>query len=444
MASVRPLSTLQDLSVSEKGIVYQGSSVVGRFLSSRAGGISIDIPLKNVAGSDQSGSFRIVLPASVATSDLAVRFISLQDTSGSTIVPLDAHTLSVGVSNILGDSHTKIQLIAPGSAFSLPFTTRFSSFFVQLSSADWAVTALALVLLALVGIGIGSRQLLPREAGETGGVPAGLKPLEMAILRNSEVSPRDIGAFIYDLAQRGFLQLIVNPGGTFLLPSLDAETKVEPYEAHFIPLVAPVHGARSLRDVLATMQEELFSLAVSGSYVEIYQTLSEKGYVQENPRLVHLRYKTTGIIIQVLSIAQMVLSYLFLGTMPGLLFLGAAGYLCGYLAYRGGYRLVTLTKLGHDVYVQTVAFQNYLQNPEPIGNEGAQGHLFYAYVPYAMVLHCEEAWLYRFREIDFYIPTWFSEGGASLYTPDEFLRHTAGVIEEIAQVFTKLKDPNVD
>ena len=252
-----------------------------------------------------------------------------------------------------------------------------------------------------------------------------------------------IAALLYDLANRGYLQIIEKTDTYFF-----RTTKQEGLRAHeqlFLDAIAPLNQQPpSLATILKDLNRALFSDVVGTVFIEAYAGLTERLLFSVNPRHVHLHYKTIGIVIQLSSILIGISSY-FIPSLhiAGLLVFSLAGYFTGFILYRMAYRVLPLSEEGKRVRNAALDFKNYLNLQEPLGMEGNQGYLFYVYLPFAIVTDDIVPWLSRFQNINWYVPVWFTMEDA-LVTPTMFVGNLQGILALISQTFVHLKDPNVD
>lgn len=431
----------QEIVIRTDGSATVGGNVVARSIP-RGGEAVLKLPVYDPQSTANSYFFTVVLPDTMTTAVVSSEVISIQDTFDGAVQPASEHSLSVYLPFVLNDAITSVVLKFNADDFSYPWFVRAAAPFIGYSTLEWGLIAVMLVFGIFVSLRLQSVRLgaHPKRAQKT--PPQGLRPLEAAILLDSKIDETDLAAFVYDLANRGHLQMIGRGGDIYVLPQ-DSGAALASYESHFLSLIAPYTEPRPLWMVLKSLEQDLFSLTVSSSFVEIYASLTERGLFKENPRVIHLRYKTVAIVIQVLSVIQLILSYFLLPETPGLILIGLAGYLVGFLVYRTGYKVLRLTPLGLSTVAELHQFRKYLTEPAPIGMEGLQGNLFYDYLPYAMVLGVGDMWLARFRETNFQIPTWFTSM-EDMYSPVDFNERVALVTDAIANVFTRLVDPNVD
>ncbi len=278
--------------------------------------------------------------------------------------------------------------------------------------------------------------------------PGDLHPLELAILHHGALTPVDLAAFLYNLVERGYVQLInhgEDEGVLFLKTS--KEDGLAQYERNFLLLLFP-DGTEPVRlqSVIQGLNQELFSAVVSQLYVDIYDGFSRRGFFNETPRAVHLRYKTVGILVQTTGLAIALFAFLFLmGPLPGTIIVGGALYLVGYVVYYVGYRIVPLSRLGKELVSQSAEFRSFLTNPAALPWAAVNSNLFFQYAPYALALGCAQGWLQRFREhTRWEIPDWYTDLENQLVHPDVFVNQIDAIGAAIGLAMQSVKDPNVD
>lgn len=367
---------------------------------------------------------------------------SIQGTAGMEVYLQNKQTIITAFEEIIPESHTVLRITFP------PGYLKPSWYYTALSSLTsipvilWYLASFIIILGTLLYYLSKTHRSFTTKTIQNH-PPEDLHAVELAILLNGTIDASTIAALLYDLANRGYLEIVEKKDTHFF-----RTTRQEGLRAHeqlFLDAIVPTsEQPPSLRSILKDLNRSIFSEVVGTIYVEAYAGLTERLLFSSNPRFTHLYYKTIGIMIQLFSILIGISSY-FLPALhiPGLIFLSFAGYLCGYILYRMAFHLFPLTKEGNAVREEALAFKNYLASREVIGSEGSQGYLFYQYLPYALVSNSVEPWLARFQAIRWYVPVWFTMDGA-IVSPDLFLANLQGILSLFSATFVHLKDPNVD
>jgi hypothetical protein len=441
----RPIDPVAPVTIKSNGTAWQGQKLVGHTL--REGNrLTLRLLLSDRGElTPRSPNFTVYFPPPLETSSVHARFTSIQETRSMQAAPLSTRTLAVSVPYALPESYTYLDLDYPAKHIRLPITQFMLSYLLGMSSWQWFLTALLVLAVTYLYMRTKTRSVRPEIRGIREEPPQDLNVLEMAVMLHSTFSANDLAAFLYDIAQRGFLQIIHTPRGTVFLHD-NKKNPPELYEQILIDIVSPppTDGRLiSIQQRLHDMNQQLFSKSVSLAYISVYETLTKRGYFAVDPRISHLYYKTVGIIVQVLSLLQAVIAYFWLQTyLPGSVWLGLAGYFGGQAVYQFGYRVKRYTPAGFALYQEILAFKQFLSSPDPI-LFSPQHDLFYRYLPYALILDCEEEWLHRFRHMRMYVPQWFTTM-YDILDPVEFVQEVHEVSCSISEVLVSLKDPNVD
>ncbi len=433
-----------NLTVNSRGQVYQGNRRVGQFFLHH-GTQELRLPIADREEESLIGiQLSMQFPKPLIDDDLLAIPISIQGTNGMRVTQEDPQRVSAFFTRIYPESHTLLQLTVPAGYFQVPLPIQALTFLAEMTLADWATVSAITVLLALLyGILI-SRHSRIVATGLRQTPPEHISAMELAVLTRGHIRASDFSALLYDLANKGHLQIIISRD-IFLIRQ-NSDQRLRPFEEKILNYLVP-RGNKppTLRQVVQTLTRTIFSGMVSEVYADIYTDLVEKGYFKENPRLVHLHYKTLGVLLQFFALFEAVVAYFTVGTdQPGFVLFGLALYIVGRVIYSAGYRVLPLSPVGKHVSQQSADFAAYLAADEPIGREGEQGYLFYAYLPHALALGTAEAWLRRFTDISFYIPSWYTTADTLIVTPEQFYESVREVTEIIAQQVARVKNPNVD
>jgi len=398
----------QPITVHRDGSLRQGSLLVGRFLPGPDGATaSIALPV-TVDEEPLSADFTLALPASLPAGDLALQPVSIQGNIQVFSAPAagDPTRLAVTLPGLLADAHTKLRLTAPASDLSFSPGIRLLVWLESWSPLAWSI---AIGLLLLFG-GLSFIIALPNQRRGTlnQALVKGLTPVEAAIFTHSSLHPRDLAALIFDLGQRGYLQFIDRPsqGEVLVFRSRTGEGALRTYEEWMLNILAPrTDQPQSVRQALANLDRGVFSQGVGALYVEAYRLFTQQGYVAANPRILHLRWKTLGIITQLLGVVTALLAYLTGSALTYLPLAGVAAYVAGFLIYQAAARLLPLTPAGEQAFGSLNALRTYLSQRQPVTTtESREGALLYRLMPYALALGVERQWGNRFATTRCIIP----------------------------------------
>ena len=445
--------TAPDLSkpivVRNDGRLRQGDVTVGRFLPSSTQAdlatASIAVPV-TVDQEPLTARITFILPSGLNSTQVNLQPISIQGSINLQSDYSSPTALTATLPGLVADAHTQLGLTAPVGNFSFPPFQRLQVWLQQV--ALWFWFGLIVFLLALGGSSYLASAPWRRPKGAIDqALIKGIAPAEAAIFTHSSLHPSDLAALLFDLAQRGYLQFVDKPSQreVLLFRATQGQGALRTYEEWLLNLLAPKAGQpQSIRQALLSLDRGVFSQAVGAVYVEGYRVFSEKGYVTTNPRLLHLRWKTVGIIIQLLGVLTSVVAYLAASTLTYLPLAGAAAYISGLIVYYAAYRILPLTPAGVAAYGSLQGLRAYLSQKAPVTDlESREGALLYRLMPYALAFGVEKQWGERFRSGRCLIPSWFSTE-REVYDADVFMAAVARVTDTLAHAVAKFKDPNVD
>ncbi len=448
--ALRPLPAIdigkEEVRISASGEARQGDVLVGRAESTKDGSLlHIALALPSEQGF-VSGSLSFTFSGTDAREKVAAKVVSIQGESPFRLVWETGNQLRVRLISANEEGFPALMLTAPEGYFSIPPLNLFAERVVRAPIWYWIVSSFILLMTSAVIIRWRTRPMRWEATGERPTPPGDMRPLELAMLHHSTLQPSDIAAFLFDLADRGHLQIIARSAEDILFLRSRNEDGLSTYEKNFLLMLFPEsEQAVSLEGITSTLNEDLFSAVVSQFYVDVNDGFTNRGFFRDSPRLVHLRYKTAGIIIQVAGLVGAVLSYWVANqTIPGLVVLCVAIYGMGMLLYSAGANVVPLSRLGEELVRHCAEFKNYLTSRESfLINES--GQQFYTYLPHAVVLGVAQPWMNRFIEhVQWYIPQWYTSLESDVARADQFVNQVGVIARQIADVMVALKDPNVD
>jgi hypothetical protein len=436
-----------ELVLHDDGSLTQGVRKVGQAIPSTATSNTLSVAVGTQATTElQDILIQIsVPPASVGEQGVRTSFASIQGTSGMTFSQPDPSTIAIFLQRILPESHTTVTLEANNSYIRLSPLIRGVHALFALNFAQWLIVSMAIILATFIYCLYMARIPRVRTKDQRVLPPEKMSALDLAVLTNSRITSNDFAAIIFDLANRGHLQIIANGPVIYLIRHVST-AYLRPYEAMILELLFPPgDNLKTLQTVLQDLSVTLFSNLVNSIYEEIYTSLVEKGYFTENPRLIHLQFKTMGVVFQFLSLisAAIVFSIVKINN-PGLMTFCLTFYFVGLLIYRYGYRIIPLSPVGLLMWQEISHFSNYLSSADTIGIEDSQGYVFYELLPFALVLKKPQEWLDRFRKTAFYVPSWFILSDDNIYTPAQFYYYIQNITGVISKYLVRVKDPNVD
>lgn len=446
-----PLDPHKDVVLRKDGGLFQGENKVGQLIPNNDW-VEGQLPVVvSTTEGEESVRFAIRLEAALDDAVVEVRPISIQNTIGMTTrtVQRKPAVIEVNLPNLVNDGHTVINIRSAADLFKINPLMNLAGWLHGLPKEFWLSLSAVLVLLAELAIMLAAPRMRLEDKEEVRPeLLTGITPIEAAVFMHSRLYPQDLAAILFDLAHRGYLQMVQRhkEGEMLFFRSGEGEELLPEYEQKLLKLVAPqVKQPNTLRQVMGNLDASLFSQAVSAIYVEVYNSFTKQGYVRTNPRKLHVRYKAIGILVQLMAVVAAGISYFYLSaSLPYLTLLAASMYIVGLAVYRTGYELLPLTEKGRSVNRALAAFKRYLSLPERVRSlEAQEGELLYRFLPYAMVFGMERQWLDRFATARCLIPKWFT-AETDIYDPAMFTDLTEEITVRMGEALVKVKDPNVD
>jgi hypothetical protein len=246
--------------------------------------------------------------------------------------------------------------------------------------------------------------------------PDDLSPGECGTLVDDEAGMRDITATLVDLAVHGYMTIEQKQDGgvmgflhhkdyIFHLKKPPAEwAKARPHEQE---MLAGIFESGTATDVHLSELQNRFYTRLPAIKDDIFDSLVEKGYYLHRPDVVRQSYWGSGALIGFLMVfgaswlagvtGVASLTWIFTG-------LAVAGIICGFGTY-----MPARTRTGAKTFAKVLGFEDFLGRVEKDRIERLEKtpELFEKYLPYAMALHVEKAWVEKFSGIVTQPPAWF-------------------------------------
>ena len=453
--SLRPLHPLtilertQEVEVDKSGGIYQGPYAIGQF-HEKDGHQEAQILLLTPSnyGSVQTTQFGVTIDGhESSSSDLTASVGSIQGTAPFGTDWVTNSRLVVTMIEASPDGYPYLKIVAPAGYFSIPLFTKVFDSIQALSVLFWVIAMSCCLIILAVYLWFRSRKLSWDTKDSRATPPGDLRPLELASLHHGKIRPIDLAALLYNLTERGYLQVIARTTEDILFVRTSKNDGLVNYESNFLLVLFPQDTKPTRLDyVIANLNQELFSAVASQLYVDLYDTFSKRGFFKETPRSIHIRYKTVGILFQGVGVLAALITFLFfMNIFPGLLVMGLAMFCAGFLIYRFAYRVVPLSRLGQELIKECAAFKHFLIDSSPLPWASVSSKIFFQFVPYALVLDVAQPWLNRFREhTRWEIPDWYTDLEALNIGPDDFVNQVHEIGNALAEVMVAVKDPNVD
>lgn len=434
----------------QDGQLVQGEHLVG--LAEGSGdGEMVAIPLARPGGEAVvTGSLEVAFPAP-AEGLVQVIPSSIEGSDVITVTWVTENKLRITLLEALSEGYPTVLIRLPKDFVTPSFFVGSVAYLHSLPITQWLMGCVIFLVVVFSFAYLRTRPVTFTGKGEEIPQPPGdLRPIELALLHHGVVRPSDMAALFYSLAERGYLEIIDHGDETeeVLFLRSRGDDGLTTYEKNFL-LMLFTQGMKPIRlsQVLASLNQELFSAVAGQLYVEVYDSFAARGFFRDTPRAIHLRYKTTGIVLQsVALVLALVVLFGVIQTFPALLVIAGTLYVAGALTFRIGYRVIPLSRLGWQLVRKATAFVRYLRSPEPfVWGVGPDSDTFYRYIPFALVAEEVPAWYARFRNYKRWeIPGWYTDIDDLVVTPEKFVSQVGVVATVLAEAVSEVKDPNVD
>lgn len=244
--------------------------------------------------------------------------------------------------------------------------------------------------------------------------PAGLRPGEAGTLVDESVHPRDVVATVVDLAVRGHVH-IKQVQGTALSGEADylftlpkpwlGDPDIAPFE---VIVLAQVFGAGGVKSMKLLSEIRRDSKAIFPPIRDqIYRDLVEKKYFLASPQSVRRFWRVLGGFLLVLPLG---LFHLVIGgwdASPFSLSMLLALALSGLIVLAFARVMPRKTFRGAQAKLRVRGFQEFLERAEKDRLKRLPPDTLHRWLPYAIALGVEEAWIWNFEGITIADPTWY-------------------------------------
>jgi uncharacterized membrane protein len=179
---------------------------------------------------------------------------------------------------------------------------------------------------------------------------------------------------------------------------------------------------------------------VAMTLLNIYDAALAEGYFIQSPNRYFLRFRAFGLISFFFALGGLLFGAFTLHARGFSLFAWVGMIVAALLIIRSTPGMPRRTARGTTTAKQWSAFRNYLSNSQPI--EKVESSQFFAYLPYAIVLNCEDQWIKRWQKQTLVLPDWYS-AEKTLFSADEYGRSLLSVIQFLAQSLVSSRPPDL-
>ena len=277
---------------------------------------------------------------------------------------------------------------------------------------------------------------------ESSSPPMAIPPAIVGVLFRQKVGAREIAATLIDLARRKNVVILDRERG-FAFGKGKFDKRLLGYEKTLLSKVFQEKMTAERLEVEKRIANHLYSKKMSVVSAGIHAIATRMGYFRQNPFRLHIRYRLIGLSAFLIGLLGFFAS-LMIDSLPEVSALFWLGMMASALiiAFTAG-NIPLRSEIGKEALSNWLAFKKYLSNPEPIPFSNKIFETFGEHLPYAIVLGCESAWVNRFKEHNFVMPTWFITEKEGLGI-DDFCLSLFPIISYVGRSFAALREPGFE
>lgn len=436
-----------------------GTSLINGQKSKKLVQIGEDKDLFRYIAASEEGFFidtievRLHLPKALKKEEIRPYYYAVHGVGSANVFQLDEKTLVYQANDLAPAATFTAVADIPQGVIEFPFSSRFVYSLANMDAYNWLAVSFLPFLLTLIYLFIlywrGVREWrLPRIKQIIDNPPDQLSPAEVAVLVEGKISNRAISAIILDLASRGYLNIakkeqdfvFVKKRGTGLDTLLESKD-LKNYEKILLDKIFSQQYAKTSKaDILFRVSHHVFSRKIAQVYVQIYETINNRGYFSKNPAQMHQNYRTFGLTMFFIAFIGLI-SGLFLAIEPKFfLVFWLMMLFTAMLIIKMSNFITFKNQAGQEAISKWLAFKNYLTSPQPINIVVGKSELLEKYLPYAVALGCEVEWSKRFTFDSFVAPQWYISL-EPIYTLDDLTRGLFPIIGYVSRLLVESREP---
>ncbi|MEI6039888.1 MAG: DUF2207 domain-containing protein [Candidatus Berkelbacteria bacterium] len=401
------------------------------------------------------GNFKAVmhLPADVTQAQINQRVYAVHGVESHKEYMADSRTLVYEATNIDAQASFTIVADLPLGVLDAPVTKKFNYYLAQIPAQSYVVLAIilplaTLILLIFMVVRRRQDQIFYNSKKVVNLPPNDSPPAIVGALMDGKVGSREIAATLIDLARRKYLFITHHADGTFSFgkrKSLNLETLPELNEFERILLskiFEPDKYKSTGQDVEMRIGRHIFSKKIAMVYLNIYNEATKRGYFVQNPMVIHLYWRFTGIGLLFLSLAGFFYTAIW-GPEPKYLLFAWVGQMITASVIIGLSNLMpTRSVVGTTTLRQWMQFKKYLELNGRIDGGSTLEDRYNLFLPYAIVFGVEVEWTKRFMSETYAKPDWY-ESDTSVVTLETFAGELFPIISYIGESLDKSHEPTV-
>lgn len=361
---------------------------------------------------------RLHLPQAVSQNQIKNRIYLIGSLNSIQNIFLeDPQTVVFQLTDLSPSATLTIESQLPPQMVTFPWYQQLYYQIYNLSAIFWLLTGIGLPALTFLVLGFlifrkKTRRIVAPPSYLLDSPPQPVHPAVVGTLPDGRIGSREIAATILSLANRGLLDIFIR-NGSFTIGRRrrlrkDVLENLEPFEKTLLSKIFREGIWKVSRlEIEKRIGHHIFSRKIAQMFWEIYEGSTKAGYFEENLGKIHQRWRNTGFWFFFLGVLGFFLGANLAPEPKFVLLFWVGEILASLLVIKLAPTLPTLTSKGKKSLEKWLAFKNFLSRAEPFPYRADFLEIYQKYLPYAMVLGCEESWTKRFQKYPFTPPTWY-------------------------------------
>lgn len=391
----------------------------------------------------------VKLPTPISDiNELKPRVYSVHGVGEASYYLKDSQTIVFQASNLVPTSTFTIELSLPKGFVEIPLNKKAVYYLTHLSLMTWiliSIIPLAIVLVILFYLYHKTSQdwLVIKTKEVVTSPPDDLSSAEASVLVNNKITSRSIASIFIDLAYRGKIQIIDHGDYFTFYKNAQNIGDLKKYEKILLDKIFMPENSRSnIEDVEMRISRHVFSRKIAQVYLEIYESLYQKGYFSGNPNQFQSGYARFGYAMFFVGIIGFILSLIYITSVPYFLLIWFSLIISSIFIVKISPQLPLKTKYGLMQAKKWQAYKNFMQSNQPYGYSFDAQRQYEKGLTYAVAFECERAWTKKFLKYPFRLPNWFVSNKTTVLIED-VLNEVVPFVYFVSYKLTQIKEPTI-
>lgn len=332
----------------------------------------------------------------------------------------------------------------PKGTVSLSFSEKILSKVVLLNGywlyIGMALPFLVFLLMLIITSVRFSRQKVTNPTDEKDVPPMMLPPAVVGVLYRQKLTAKELSATLIDLAIRDNIFIIYRERSFGF--GKNKLGQLLPFEKILLSKIFKHNLFSDREEIERRINNHLYSQKISLVSAGVYEIATRLGYFRNNLTNYHKKLKFALIIFSVIFVMAFFATLLFMENAENLVFLWLGCLASTIIVYLLANKVPIRTDAGRGALVEWLKFRNFLSNPSNLEFSNDNYQTFEKYLPYAMALDCEVAWVKRFSGQNFMLPDWFITDKSLVL--EDFCLALFPIISYVGQSFAAIREPGFD